>query len=207
MNNKLILTLSAMLFAIAAFAQSDLDTVKYFAYQLQGLEEPGAIDSIVSSRYDMVVLEPTRTCEGMEDFDAAGMVAAIKVSPGTVLSNKLVIAYINVGQAEDWRYYWESWWEPPTVTESGVPDFMVTMDPGGWDGCYPVAFWDTRWQDIIVDDDSSLLKKAIADGFDGIYMDWVEAFEDEHILGRADDDGVDAAEEMIAFKRHKIHSV
>ncbi|GEM_PF-532409 len=193
-----LIPLLAFLFAVtAAFGQ--LGSVRYFAYQIQGLDEPGAIDSIVNSRYDMVILEPTRTERDMEDFDAVGMVAAIKASPGTMLSNKIVLAYIDIGQAEDWRYYWEPWWEPPTVTEYGNPDFMVTMDPDGWEGCYPVAFWDTRWQNIMVNDDSSMLKKTIADGFDGIYMDWVEAYDDEYVMARADSDGVEPANEMIDF--------
>ncbi len=61
------------------------------------------------------------------------------------------------------------------------------------------AFWDARWQDIMVNDDSSMLKKAIADGFDGIYMDWVEAYDDEYVMARADSLGIDAADEMVAF--------
>jgi len=196
---KKLLCMSLLLMAISYPAFAQLTSVQYFAYQIQMLDEPGAIDSIVDSRYDMVILEPTNTEQGMESFDAAGMVSAIKASPGTALANKIVLAYIDIGQAEEWRIYWEPWWEPPTLTEPGNPDFIVTLDPDGWSGCYPVAYWDIRWQNIMVNNSNSLLKLAIADGFDGIYMDWVEAYDDEYVMARAVSDGVDAPDEMISF--------
>ncbi len=191
----LILTISTTIL----FAQ--IDSVRFFAYQIQMLDEPGAIDSIVESRYDMVILEPTRTERGMEDFDARGMVATIESSPGSYLENKITLAYIDIGEAEDWRYYWEPWWVPPTETEPGIPDFMVTADPDGWEGNYPVAYWDIRWQNIMVNDDSSMLRRIIADGFDGIYIDWVEAYDETSVLARADSLGIDAESEMINFIR------
>jgi cysteinyl-tRNA synthetase len=36
-------------------------------------------------------------------------------------------------------------------------------------------------------------------GFDGVYLDWVEAYDDDAVIAAAAEDGVDAAEEMIAF--------
>lgn len=180
------------------FAQ--LSSVRFFAYQIQGLTEPGAIDSLCNSVYDMVVLEPTRTERGATDFNTAGMVAQVKASQGTALPNKIVLAYIDIGEAEEWRTYWQSWWVPPTETSRGMPDFLIAPDPDGWSGCYPVAYWDPRWQEIVVDGDSSLLKMAIADGFDGVYMDWVEAY--YFLSAVADSEGVRSDSAMISFISH-----
>ena len=36
-----------------------LDQVRFWAYQLQGLSETGAVDALVDSHYDLLVLEPT----------------------------------------------------------------------------------------------------------------------------------------------------
>lgn len=183
---------------------SQISSVRFFAYQIQGLDEPGAIDSLCNSLYDMVIIEPTRTVQGNTGFNTAGMVAQIKASPGTVLPHKIVLAYINIGEVEEWRTYWQSWWVPPTETSHGNPDFLIAPDPDGWSGCYPVAYWDPRWQEIVVDGDSSLLKKAIADGFDGIYMDWVEAY---YFLSElAESEGILSDSAMIAFIAH-IRSV
>ena len=178
---------------------ADLSDVSYFAYQLQGLDVDGAVDALVMSNYDMLILEPSNTETGMEWFDTADMVTRCKSSSGATLANKIVVAYINVGEAEEWRTYWQSWWEAPTETEAGVPDFIVEADPDGWAGNYPVAYWDSRWQDIIINDENSLLRKAIEDGFDGIFMDWVAGFEEAGIVARAAADGVDPQVEMINF--------
>lgn len=174
-----------------------LAAITSWAYQLQGLEEDGAIDALAASEYQMLVLEPTNTVSGCEDFDAAGMVRAAKRLPNG--RRRLVLAYIDVGQAEDYRTYWQPDWVAPTPGGPGDPDFMLTMDPDGWPGDYPVAYWDPRWQQIAATDANSLLNSAVADGFDGIYMDWVGGYEDEHVAARAADDGLAPAEAMIDF--------
>ena len=38
-----------------------LSQVKYWCYQIQDLDSPGAIDTIVNSKYDMVVIDPMVT--------------------------------------------------------------------------------------------------------------------------------------------------
>jgi cysteinyl-tRNA synthetase len=45
----------------------------------------------------------------------------------------------------------------------------------------------------------SAIDEAILDGFDGIYLDWVEGYEDEAVVAAAQAAGVDPAAEMIAF--------
>jgi cysteinyl-tRNA synthetase len=72
-----------------------------------------------------------------------------------------------------------------------------------------VAYWDEDWKDIIIygrnrgtapgRDYTSVLDEVIKDGFDGIYLDWVEAFEDENVMAAAAAQGLDPAEEMIKF--------
>jgi len=181
---------------------AQIPDVQFWAYQLQNLDGIGSVDSLVNSYYDMLVLEPTRTDKECTDFDAAEMVARLHASAGTVRSSKLVIAYVDIGEAEDWRIYWQDWWVAPTESTYGNPDFMLTPDPDGWSGNYPVAFWDSRWQDIIVDNDSSILKIVIADGFDGIYMDWVEAYDDTVAISVAESLGITPDSAMIAFISH-----
>ena len=98
---------------------------------------------------------------------------------------KLVIAYIHIGLAEDWRWYWK--WSTGnkcrSLLPSDWPDFILTCDPEGWAGDDPVAFWDDRWKDIVIygknqgEDSSrdyhSILDEVIADGFGGAYLEWV----------------------------------
>jgi endo-alpha-1,4-polygalactosaminidase (GH114 family) len=51
-----------------------LSGVKSWGYQLQNIEEPGVVEALAASPYDLLVVEPTRSIQGSEDFDAAGMV-------------------------------------------------------------------------------------------------------------------------------------
>jgi len=90
----------------------------------------------------------------------------IKNNGGT----RLVISYMSIGEAEDYRYYWQSDWaaNPPSWLAGENPD---------WPGNYKVRYWDPAWQSIIFGNDSSYLKKILDAGFDGVYLDIIDAFE------------------------------
>jgi hypothetical protein len=127
-----------------------LADVAYWAYQIQDINAPGAVDSLVASHYDMLVIEPTRTDWSSDDknFDTRGMVTRLKnsqASDGT--HRKLIIAYVDIGEAEDWRWYW-TWskdWDCTGDPPAAWPDYILACDPDGWTGNYPVAYWDPLW--------------------------------------------------------------
>jgi len=194
----------------------NIDEVSTWAYQLQGLSEDGAVDALVASNYDMLVLEPTRTDWSSDDmhFDTKGMVNQIKQSmAGDGEHRKLVLAYVDIGEAEDWRWYWtwsrENNPDPTDPLPDDFPDFILARDPDGWSGNYPVAYWDSDWKDIVIygvntgndpnRDYNSVIDEVIKDGFDGVYLDWVEAFENDAVIAAAEAEGLDPAEEMIKF--------
>jgi len=191
-----------------------IDEIEFWAYQIQDLSASGQVDKLAKSHYDMLVIEPTRTDWSSEDknFDAKAMVERLKnstASDGT--HRKLVIAYIDIGEAEDWRWYW-TWsqtWEVGDIRPADWPDYILTHDPDGWEGNYPVAYWDAFWKDIVIygkNQDSSphgnytsILDEVLQDGFDGIYLDWVEGYENTEVINEAKNAGVDPAIEMIDF--------
>jgi len=191
-----------------------LDDVRFWGYQIQGISQPGMVDALVNSRYDMLVVEPTRTdwSSSDKDFDTKGMVARLQASKGSDgKRRKLVLAYIDIGEAEDWRWYWywSTDWPVGTPKPADWPDYIISHDPDGWEGNYPVAYWDDDWKDIVIygrNQDTepgrnytSVIDEVLKDGFDGIYLDWVEAFEDESVMAAAEAEGLDPAEEMIKF--------
>lgn len=76
------------------------------------------------------------------------------------------IAYISIGEAEDYRYYWnETWYENP-------PDWLGRENPD-WPECYAVKYWYDEWKQIIF----GYVKKIINQGFMGVYLDKVDEFE------------------------------
>ena len=77
---------------------------------------------------------------------------------------------MSIGEAEDYRYYWQSEWN------SNPPSWLDNEDPN-WPGNYFVQYWNESWQNIIFGSDESYLDKIINTGFDGVYLDIIDAFE------------------------------
>jgi len=156
--------------------QKLLRDTRFWAYQIQALVEDGAIDALVATHYDMLVLDNARTDKEDVNFDMKGAVSRLKSSNGSSGQRKLVLCYIDIAEAETWRWYWQSGWGV------GNPDFIVAPDPDGWEDNYPVKYWDPDWQAIMYGNDSSYIAKILDDGFDGIYMDWIEACRFEDVM-------------------------
>ncbi len=83
---------------------------------------------------------------------------------------RMLLCYMSIGEAEDYRYYWNPAWatNPPTWMAAENPD---------WPGNYKVQYWNSDWQDIIYKKSDSYLTKIVTAGFDGVYLDIIDAFE------------------------------
>ena len=80
-----------------------------------------------------------------------------------------VLAYLSIGEAETYRPYWDPRWKqmPPSWLAEENPD---------WDGNIKVRYWQEAWQKIIFGSPEAALDKIIAAGFDGVYLDIIDAF-------------------------------
>ena len=83
---------------------------------------------------------------------------------------RLVICYMSIGEAEDYRYYWLSSWN------TDRPTWIAAENPY-WEGNFKVKYWEPEWQQIIFGNDNSYLKKILNADFDGVYLDIIDAFE------------------------------
>lgn len=82
---------------------------------------------------------------------------------------RLVMAYLSIGEAETYRYYWKLEWNilrPEWLDEENK----------NWPGSYKVTYWHPDWQKIILGTGDSYLDRIIAAGFDGVFLDIVDAF-------------------------------
>lgn len=170
-----------------------LADVRTFMYQIDETDKPGAIDRLAKSPYDMIIVEPTGTLTDNADFDMPGMVATLRKGK----PSRIVLAYLNVGQAERYRTYWQRDWKAPTKSTKGHPDFILTDDPDGWSDNYPVAYWDRRWQAILATDPKSDLHQLMSAGFDGLYLDWIDGYSEDAIVTEATRQNVDPARAMV----------
>ena len=85
-----------------------------------------------------------------------------------------VVAYISIGEAEDYRDYWKREWDKDKdgKPDPGAPAFLCAANPD-WKGNYRVRYWNKDWQAIIL----RYVDAVVAQGFDGMYMDIVDGFE------------------------------
>jgi len=164
-----------------------LSQVRFWAYQIQKQREnPKAL---ADSRYDLLVIDQVRSISDSQTYDDRGLVSRLKASANHEDGRKWVLAYIDVGEAEDYRWYWIPGWKV------GNPPFIVSTDPDGWTGNYPVAFWDPAWKTIVF----QYLDRILEDGFDGIYLDWLEGYIHQPVVETAAAHGKNAEIEMVAF--------
>ena len=89
-------------------------------------------------------------------------------------TGRKVIAYLSIGEAEDYRPYWRREWD---ANKDGKPDtnapaFLLAENPD-WHGNYRVKYWNAEWQKLIL----AAVDRIMAAGFDGVYLDIVDGFE------------------------------
>ncbi|MEW6717550.1 MAG: endo alpha-1,4 polygalactosaminidase [Chloroflexota bacterium] len=162
--------------------------VRHWLYLIDVNLEPETVTLIEDSGYDLVVLDFIPSEVNNTDYPMAEVIARLHNAP----HSKLVLAYIDIGQAESYRTYWQPGWG------IGNPDWIAGADPDGWEGNFPVAYWRDEWRDIWLGADG-YLQATVDSGFDGVYLDWVEAYSDENVIAIAEQDGVDAQREMIRW--------
>ena len=166
----------------------ELAAVRSWFYMIDVNLEEAMVDRIAVSDYEMVVIDFIPSEAENTDFPIADVIARLH----DAATPKLVLAYIDIGQAEDYRTYWQPGWR------IGDPDWIVALDPDGWEGNFPVAYWREQWRSIWLGA-GGYLQQIVEAGFDGVYLDWIEAYSDENVLAAADRDGVDARQEMIRW--------
>jgi len=167
-------------------SKAHLADVSHWLYMINVNLGEETVAQIAASTYDMVVLDFIPSEENNTDYPMADVITQLHNAPHP----KLVIAYIDIGQAEQYRTYWQPDWG------IGNPEWIAGEDPDGWEGNFPVAYWYDEWRDVWLGEGGYL--QAILDaGFDGVYLDWVEAYSDENVMAIAKRDDVDPLQEMI----------
>lgn len=222
-----------------------IQKARSWVYQLQNYE----FDQLASSNADILVLDYSISGSDKNRL-AADAVRRLQLKKDG--SRRLVLAYLCIGEAEEYRYYWKPEWLASADAESGSPASPPTPqsppttgpfrtkrdaqdkrpdrrtpnppsngDAGksagtdvparpkrsrsplapawlgeeneAWSGNFKVHYEHHQWQSIFLEGEQSYLARIIAAGFDGIYLDRVDAFYDH------DDGSPDPARDMAAF--------
>ncbi|MBI5866361.1 MAG: endo alpha-1,4 polygalactosaminidase [Planctomycetes bacterium] len=172
-----------------------------FLYVLQ----PDAIaaQALADARFKWLVLEPSRTGNAAGEFTSDEITA---IRNGAGCGQKTVLAYLSIGEAENYRDYWNAGW----VNAAGepiadvAPSWLGPSNPR-WGGNYKVRYWDPDWQAVMLGTaagpDKTPLDRIIDAGFDGVYLDIVDGYEfwSDPAEGYAELSRADARRRMIEF--------
>ena len=82
---------------------------------------------------------------------------------------RLVFAHVDIATAASYRHYWKSRWR------EGSPVWIKAPVPGEPDR-YFVEFWQPEWRRIISGNPKSYIFGIIAQGFDGVILEGVNAY-------------------------------
>ncbi len=91
-------------------------------------------------------------------------------------SGVTALSYFSIGEAENYRFYWNAAWVSTANTNqftAAAPAWLGRMNRD-WPGNYKVRYWDTSWRESVL---RPYLDKILAQGFKGIYLDIIDAFE------------------------------
>lgn len=164
---RIFLTALLLLLAFGVNAQGEADdpvagrdwsAVDDYIVQLQRARA----NRLGPTAYDLVIADIALAGGSPDVLDA------LRESEG---GPKLVVAYMSIGQAAQFQYYWRPEWSH----EGGNwPEWADGFD-GTWAGDVWVQYWHPDWQDIIVNGPDAYIDRIIDAGFDGVLLDRVDA--------------------------------
>jgi cysteinyl-tRNA synthetase len=159
---------AVLTFILAHFAHAESNPVS-FAYILQAdsfaKTKPAVVAKLKESGRDWIVL----------DAAFAGDTPWEQTDLDTIRSGKAgrkVVAYLSIGEAEDYRSYWQSDWVSNGKRTAAAPAWLGIENPE-WKGNYQVKYWSAEWQKLML----ATIDDVMARGFDGVYLDIVDGFQ------------------------------
>ena len=141
-----------------------LASAKSWGYQLQRLD----IAKAAASPFELIVTDYSRDGSEEEALKPSDLARLKRMANG---ARRLVYAYISVGEAESYRYYWRPEWK------KNKPAWIIGENPD-WKENYLVRFWDPEWRQILFGGPESYIDRIAAQGFDGLYLDRCDVYED-----------------------------
>lgn len=162
----------------ATFGLRPLLAAKSWHYQLQNFD----LEQLSANTSDLLVIDYAKN--GGTVPLTREEVGRLKRKPDG--KRRLVVSYFSIGEAEQYRFYWR-------------PEFKdkpARWDMGencAWPKNHMVKFWTNDWKNIMIRNEDSYLRRIIAAGFDGVYLDRIDAYELQK------DGARDYAAEMKAF--------
>lgn len=164
-------------------------SITSFIYQLQNIN----LEELAKANADLLIIDYSPDGTDERRFSRQ-QIQQIKAS------GKTVIAYISIGEAENYRWYWRQEWDSDEdgTPEATAPEWLGKENPD-WKGNYKTKHWHKDWQRIIYGTEQSYMDKIISAGFDGAYMDIIDAYQYWGLGGESGLERKTSKQEMVGF--------
>ena len=160
----------------SVYAEPSLGGLSSFAYQLQTIDTA----SLAAAPYDLFVIDYS------SDGTQRGAFTRDQIRALTA-SGKTVLAYMSIGEAERYRFYFKSSWVRRasrgvcrTTPSTRATSWLDAANPHYCDN-YKVRYWHRSWRRTIYGIKSgrkkSYLDRILDAGFNGVYLDVIDAYE------------------------------
>jgi cysteinyl-tRNA synthetase len=171
-SNSLIKTgvLSLVLYEILGFSLNALAVEPAsFAYVLQAdhlaKTKVAASEQLANCGREWIVLDAAY--DEIQAWQAADLTTIRSKMKG-----RKILAYLSIGEAENYRWYWKKEWLKQGSLTASAPAWLGKENPE-WKGNYQVKYWHSEWQALML----QAVNETMACGFDGVYLDIVDGFE------------------------------
>ena len=142
---------------------TNLKEVKNFLYLLNP-EKFKNIDDyyrvLKNTDFDLLIIEPSLNGK----FLTKEQIDSLKIRKNG--TRRLIIAYFSIGEAENYRDYWQTSWNKK------LPEWIVKENEN-WKGNFIIKYWSPQWKKII----KNYQKKLDDIGVDGYYLDTIDTYE------------------------------
>ena len=116
--------------------------------------------ALKNTNYDLLLIEVSHN----NIFFTKEQIEELKIKHNG--GKRIVIAYLSIGEAENYRVYWKKKWNKKK------PNWIVKENES-WEGNYIVKYWSPEWKNII----KEYQKKLDEIGVDGYLLDTVDSYQ------------------------------
>ncbi|WP_339014121.1 endo alpha-1,4 polygalactosaminidase [Fusobacterium animalis] len=120
----------------------------------------GYYQTLKNTNYDLLLIEVSYN----NVFFTKEQIEELKIKHNG--GKRLVIAYLSIGEAENYRFYWKKKWNKKK------PNWIVKENEN-WEGNCIVKYWSPEWKSII----KEYQKKLDEIGVDGYLLDTVDTYQ------------------------------
>lgn len=121
------------------------------------------VAALRDTNYDLLIIDLTFNGEPLTKAEVASL--RRKANGG----GRLVFCYVSVGEAEEYRPYWKEAWHDR-------PPAWIAAENEDWEGNFKVKYWTQEWRRLLFGGEAAYLDQVLAAGFDGAFLDVIDAF-------------------------------